>query len=174
MAARSYAAYALISVLVGRFCAKWPILLSRAAFIKSCCPKKLAFRLRPPFWAISGPSWGHLGASRVILGPSWGHLGAILKPSWGLVGLLASTLELHHQTCSSNKKTHALLKCKNRSRSALVQRKRSSAKRRCHRAFKPHFIEMPKSRSPYACAAKSLVGVNTNAKRLIPVSRKCL
>ena len=34
--------------------------------------------------------------------------------------------------------------------------------------------EMRKSLSPYACAAKSLVGVNTNAIRLIPVSRKCL
>ena len=35
-------------------------------------------------------------------------------------------------------------------------------------------MEMLKSLSHYPCAAKSLVGVNTNAKRLITVNRKCL
>ena len=36
------------------------------------------------------------------------------------------------------------------------------------------FMKMLKSLSPYACAAKSLVGVNTNAKRPMGANRKCL
>ena len=36
------------------------------------------------------------------------------------------------------------------------------------------FMKMLKSLSHYPCAAKSLVGVNTNAKRLITVNQKCL
>ena len=37
-----------------------------------------------------------------------------------------------------------------------------------------YFMKMLKTLSPYACAAKSLVGVNTNGKRLITVNRKYL
>ena len=36
------------------------------------------------------------------------------------------------------------------------------------------FMKMLKSLSHYPCAAKSLVGVNTNAKRSMVASRNCL
>ena len=37
-----------------------------------------------------------------------------------------------------------------------------------------YLVKMPKSLSPYACAAKSLLGANTNAKRLIGVNQESL
>ena len=37
-----------------------------------------------------------------------------------------------------------------------------------------YLANMSKSLSPYACAAKSLFGAATDAKRSIPVNQKCL
>ena len=67
-----------------------------------------------------------MGLIGAVLGLSWCLLGAILGPSWGLVGSLGSTFRASPSNVFIEQKTHAVSKCKHRSRSALVQRKRFS------------------------------------------------
>mgnify|MGYP001456798506 CR=1 FL=1 len=120
-----------------------------------------------PLGAFLGPPWGRLGA---ILGPSWGHLGAILGRLGDKLGQLwgANTKALNNTLFDDSVvgphahayKTNAFL---------MVLKKQCSTD-----IENTDLMKMLKSLSHYPCAAKSLVGVNTNAKRHLAVSQKCL
>ena len=106
-----------------------------------------------------GAHWGNVGQS-------WGHIGVILGLSWGLGGVLASTLGLHHRTCSSNKESAYMIEmykslspgpCRVKT---LVFKKKMSSNIEI-----THFIEMPKSRSLCLCRGKTLARCHTSANR---------
>jgi hypothetical protein len=70
--------------------------------LRSCCHFGLSWGHLVSSWAVSGPSWGHVGAILghlvlilAILGLSWGHLGVnlghlglIFGLSWAILGSL--------------------------------------------------------------------------------------
>ena len=101
-----------------------------------------------------------------------GNAGAILAPSWEDLGLLGHTLGLDHQawkakTFSKASLEHSIAAYAYKTNAFLMVLKwhlSSIIENTCT-------TEMPTSLSPYACAAKTLTGHHTSAKRLIGVSR---
>ena len=110
-----------------------------------------------PFLHEFGASLDHLGQLLAMLGQSWGYL-------WGSCGLFGFTLDilghvgamlrlscgflgLRHQPVHQTQKTHASLKCVNRSRSATVERECNFKKQRCHWASHSHTSLEPLNRS---------------------------
>ena len=130
-------------------------------------------------WAKLMPSWGYLGRilwplgsplglSWAMSGPSWGHFGR----SWGLLG---STLGLDHQAWKAHTFWRALLEHVFADFAYKTNGFLMVLKWHCSPNIKiTYLLEMPKSLSLGPCAAKSLFSANTNAKRLIAVSQKCL
>ena len=103
--------------------------------------------------AISGWLWGYLRLPWGHLGLFRGHLGTTLG---GLGRYLGTPLGLGFRVWGLVTTTHTPLKCKNRSRLTLVQRKHSHENTMMLSSIEiSYFMSMLKSFSPYACAAKS-------------------